>query len=179
MSFRSALLPDMPLQSSGPLARLQDIHLPEPIGWWPSAPGWWLLTVLVVVALTFTIICIVRKHRNNLYRRQALAELEYLYRSNKSHPAIFSHQLLALIRRTTIAAYPAAQLAPLPTRELLEAISDDENGTGFSCELRQQIDMLAYRKAPEYPASFSDDIYQATRQWLKRHRRSSQEASPC
>jgi len=32
-----------------PLAGLHDIHLPEPVSWWPPAPGWWLLALLVVL----------------------------------------------------------------------------------------------------------------------------------
>jgi len=33
------------------LAELRDIHLPEAIGWWPLAPGWWMLFALVLIVI--------------------------------------------------------------------------------------------------------------------------------
>ena len=38
-----------------PLAQLHGLHLPEAISWWPPAPGWWLLAVLILGAIAFLI----------------------------------------------------------------------------------------------------------------------------
>ena len=33
------------------LAQLRDIRLPDPVGWWPPAPGWWIFGGLIVAAV--------------------------------------------------------------------------------------------------------------------------------
>ncbi|MBL4711699.1 MAG: DUF4381 domain-containing protein [Gammaproteobacteria bacterium] len=35
---------------------LKDIHLPEPILWWPLAPGWWMVIALLFVAVGLLVI---------------------------------------------------------------------------------------------------------------------------
>jgi len=39
------------MDSANPLSQLADIHLPEPVGFWPPAPGWWILFFLLCAVL--------------------------------------------------------------------------------------------------------------------------------
>lgn len=39
------------MDSANPLSQLADIHLPEPVGFWPPAPGWWILFFLLCALL--------------------------------------------------------------------------------------------------------------------------------
>ena len=34
---------------------LRDLHLPEVVGWWPLAPGWWVLLAMLVIACGFLV----------------------------------------------------------------------------------------------------------------------------
>ena len=157
------------LNPTDPLAQLRDIHLPEPISWWPPAPGWWILALLLISALSYGLYRFFQWRNNNLYRRQALAELENSYACHKDDPTTFSHQVLALLRRTTRAAFPLKKLASASTDKLLEQISNSAIETGFHRELRQQLTSLPYQSKAEFPTGFSDDLYRATRQWIKHH----------
>lgn len=59
-----------------PLARMRDIHLPEAPAFWPPAPGWWIVAVLVLLLLGWAVHLFVRQRRRRAPARQALAELE-------------------------------------------------------------------------------------------------------
>ncbi|MBS1202779.1 MAG: hypothetical protein H6R22_1288, partial [Chromatiaceae bacterium] len=63
-----------------PLAGLRDWHLPDPVSWWPPAPGWWLVAGLALAACALTLHWWLRRRRrrHGAPARAALGELERL-----------------------------------------------------------------------------------------------------
>ena len=58
-----------------PLSQLRDIHLPDTGGFWPPAPGWWLLALIALAALAGLIWWLRRQRRRTRWLRLAKAEL--------------------------------------------------------------------------------------------------------
>ena len=81
-------------QIQAQLDQLRDIHLPEPIGWWPVAPGWWVLLALVCVLAIMAIVWTWLRRRSA--RFLALRELEAI---NSEREDEFLTQISSLLRR--------------------------------------------------------------------------------
>ncbi|MEJ8307885.1 DUF4381 domain-containing protein [Agrobacterium larrymoorei] len=84
------LTPQMQTQ----LAQLRDIHLPQPIGWWPLAPGWWALIALICILSVVGFVW--SRMRRRSARFLALRELEAI---KPEKPDEFLAQISSLLRR--------------------------------------------------------------------------------
>lgn len=60
-----------------PLAGLHDIVLPDAVGLWPLAPGWWILIALLTALIVSTSIYVGRHRKSTIYRRQAKQSLDH------------------------------------------------------------------------------------------------------
>ena len=102
---------------------LRDIHLPEPIGWWPPAPGWW--TLLGLLLLLGLLIWIGRRLlRRNHLRKHALRALEQIadeYRRSRD-TTLLAHELSVLLRRLALSLYPRPQVASLTGEDWLSTL---------------------------------------------------------
>jgi len=89
-----------------PSLNLRDIHLPDPVSWWPLAPGWWILIALVVTTSLVTLFAL-RRYRQRHYRRlglQQLATIELnLATHNDQHQLV--QQLSQLLRHMAVLHY--------------------------------------------------------------------------
>jgi hypothetical protein len=61
------------------LAQLADIHLPEAVSFWPPAPGWWILALILLGIALFLGRKVVLYARLKKICAHALAELDRCY----------------------------------------------------------------------------------------------------
>jgi uncharacterized protein DUF4381 len=113
---------------------IRDLHLPEAIGWWPLAPGWWVLIALVGAGLVLLLRKWVRVHATGMARRHALKQLELYTKEYLEHGngALFGKQLSELVRRTMLAYAPREEVAGLTGEEWLTWLDRDLDRSHFA-----------------------------------------------
>lgn len=116
---------------SDPLAALRPLHAPEPVSWWPPAPGWWLLALLALGLLILALGWSIRRYRRNAYRRQALRELQQLLGRGDCQAATLS-QLNALLKRVALARGERHAAAGLCGEDWLEFLDRGIGRPAFS-----------------------------------------------
>lgn len=101
--------------SADPLAGLRDYHLPEPLHWWPPAPGWWLVALVALLGLALAWRLRRRRRGPTTAASLALTELARLRlrRQADGDDRAFLRDLSALLRRYVLARYPADAAAGL------------------------------------------------------------------
>ena len=134
---------------------LRDLHLPEPVGWWPLAPGWWAVIAVGSVVLAYLLWRLYLRWQANAPRRYAMRELaryeaEYLVHRD---PVTLGKQLSELLRRGMLAYAPREQIAGLTGEQWLAWLDQGMPLPYFHTEGGKSLLSLPYRD-PE--GDFSD-----------------------
>lgn len=109
---------------------LRDIHLPAPPSWWPPAPGWWLLALLVVGLGAYLLLYSQRKWRRARRQRQVMAEFESTVAAARTNGPALAAALSIFLRRLAIRATPSA--ATLKGEAWLEHLDAKLGGDEFA-----------------------------------------------
>ncbi len=116
---------------------LRDLHLPDPISWWPPAIGWWIVagSVILLAILGWLLARFLRKRR---MRREAIAEVRRvaaIYQES-GDPQEYVRRLSVLLRRIAISFHPREEVAGLSGEAWLAFLDRGVQGTqqhgGFS-----------------------------------------------
>ena len=112
---------------------IRDLHLPDPVSFWPLAPGWWVLIALAVTGFVLLLRKALQARRESAARRLALRQLkqhaeDYMRHGNAVR---FGTELSELLRRTMLAYAPRQEVAGLTGEEWLSWLDRDLDRSHF------------------------------------------------
>lgn len=150
---------------------LRDIHLPEPISWWPLAPGWWLLFAAIILIIVFAYI--LRKiYLGKQLKREIAAELENIkkYFSETGNRSQLAKSLSVLLRRASITYYPATNIAGLTGEHWLAYLDKSNQHPAGSKKFQSDTGRILLT-APYLPDNASldfdaNELIQLCESWL-------------
>lgn len=150
---------------------LRDIHLPDAVGFWPPAPGWWALALLLP-ALLFGL----RQLYKRIRRRSAVKIAGKLLQSMRRQPNGDAKQTLAalsaLLRRVALSTAPRRDVASLSGLAWLQYLDRSLPDAPFSQGPGRCLADAHFR--PHAPAEAElDAVFELCERWLKQQAKKS------
>ncbi len=148
-----------------PLAQLKDIHLPNPVSWWPLAPGWYVLGIFIVCLIGLFAFWLHKRHVHALAKKQALkllAHYQKQYEKN-SNTSVSSAHISKLLRRVALAYYPRAQVASLHGDAWLQFL----NKTGKNIDFNPIRHMLLDAPFKQEDTANLTPLFHKAQRWIK------------
>ena len=141
---------------------IRDIHLPEPITWWPPAFGWWLVLLCII-----TLVIIMVWSYKKITRKTAIKSARHLLSQIQMRSDWDNLQKLtalsALLRRTAISIYPREQVASLTGQAWLDFLDRPFKEKKFSSPQGQQLINSLYQQTNN---SDLNPLFEFSEQWL-------------
>jgi len=125
------------------LAQLADIHLPAEVSYWPPAPGWWVLALLLLGSGFYLIHRIMQLRNLRLVCKHALAELDTCYQRFTGAEdddlgtlrLRYVNEFNSVIRRVALVHFPQANVASLGGDAWVDFIRQKGDSSGLNDEI--------------------------------------------
>ncbi|WP_093065718.1 DUF4381 domain-containing protein [Thiothrix caldifontis] len=146
---------------------LRDIHLPEPVSWWPPAIGWWFMAGLMLFVIVWLFWRWQQQKRTEQRLETALLELERLQGQYGANTKELLRELSVLLRRVAISEYGRQRVSGLTGAAWVKFLDEKAGKPLFSGKLAHLLTEVPYR--PETQAE-TKAVLQAIREWIKLQR---------
>lgn len=146
---------------------LRDIHLPEPVSWWPLAPGWWALLIVLLLVIVVAVL-LYRRYRSPRraalrQSRRTLIRIKAEY-ENCGDDQRLIRELSALLRRTAVSVYKRDDVAALTGRDWLVFLDSAMAGQPFSDGAGQVLASGPYQLRTEFDTA---ELFRLCDEWLR------------
>lgn len=148
---------------------IDEIMLPEAIGWWPSAPGWKVLGAVVTAWLLLRVFRIVRYWWRNRYRRDVLRQLQQALQQDNEQAL---GALPFYLKATALQAYPRADVASLSGEDWLDFLDAHYTGPRFSEGTGRKLLALSYLPRDQWQLDDAErsTLIRMVQDWISKHR---------
>lgn len=163
------------MDGTDPLSQLADIHLPEPIGFWPPAPGWWILLIILCSLAYFVSKRLIASWRLRRSCSFAIRELDkclnHYQEAVKSLPADqtdaakldFVNELNSVLRRVALKHFPQEPLASLSGPDWIAFLRSHGNASLLDDKLASTLSQGRFAKQWEVD---DQGLYRMAHQWI-------------
>ena len=154
---------------------IDEIVVPESISWWPSAPGWQVLGVVVATGFTLLVIRWTKRWWRNRYRREALRQLDQIQQRAGSNRQSVIAALPFYMKTTALQGYPRQDVASLSGSDWLAFLDAHYSGPSFCKGVGKQLLSVAYLPQERWQLddSQSRQLISMSRRWIAKHRQAS------
>jgi len=154
------------------LKGIEEIAFPPPIPWWPVAPGWRWLGLMLLVGLGWLAYRRFRRWQRDAYRRDALRRLAEIERSSASWQEVVS-ALPLLLKAVALDAYPRGEVAALSGAAWLDFLDSSCAQCSFAGHNGHALLAAAYQDASEWRFGEREAraLRDAVRIWIRDHAR--------
>jgi len=150
---------------------LRDIHLPDPVSWWPVSAGWWLVFVSVLLLL-ITIFVIRKIYKSRQLKRDINSEIERIKKqfTHDQDKSQLAKSLSILLRRASISFYPAKDIAGLTGQNWLTLLDQTNakplNDFQFQSDIGKALIYAPYQSENSLADYDSSALIQLCESWL-------------
>lgn len=122
------------------LKQLKGLHLPEAIGFWPLAPGWYLILGFLLLFLCGLTYFLIQRQRHRRALKHALLELEHFSREFQLRGDVQRtvSNISGLLKRVAIAYFSRSDVASLHGQAWLLFL-DTTSGSNLNFATKGQL----------------------------------------
>ncbi len=149
------------------MAQLRDIHSAPPVPWWPPAPGWWVVALLVLAVLVWFGRQLLARYRVHQRRLQMLSWIDHLNATvdPQKDPQAYLSTLNRVFKVVALRAFPEQQCARMAGHEWTDFLQRNLHAK----QPGETLSVLVsgpYNPAPQFDSAIISELARA---WIKQH----------